>query len=98
MDRDIQIRGRVISSDDLRLIRQLLSDEGYRGRTHLSRRLCRLWDWRQANGAFREIACRDLLRKLEQRGLISLPPLLFSRAQGKAIAIALSCRMSLIPL
>lgn len=83
MDKDIQIRRRVISSDDLQLIRQLITCEGHRGRAHLSRRLCRIWDWRQANGAFREIACRDLLRTLEQRGLITLPrPLKAARKPG----------------
>lgn len=78
MEKEVQIRGRIISSTDLQLIRQLITDEGHRGRSHLSRRLCRIWEWRQANGAYREIACRELLRKLEQRGLISLPPQLKS--------------------
>ena len=74
METDVHIRGRIIMPDDLRLIRQLLSTEGHLGRTHLSQRLCRVWDFRQANGAYREIACRDLLRQLHQRGLITLPP------------------------
>jgi hypothetical protein len=76
MEKEIQIRGRIITSNDLELIRHLLATEGYHGRTHLSRRLCRIWNWRQANGAYREIACRELLRKLEQRDLLTLPPLL----------------------
>jgi len=73
MEKEIQIRRRVITSDDLELIRQLVATEGHHGRTHLSRRLCQVWQWRQANGAYREIACRELLRKLHQRGLIVLP-------------------------
>jgi hypothetical protein len=76
MEKEIRIRGRIITSPDLELIRQLLRTEGHLGRTHLSQTLCRLWDFRQANGAYREIACRDLLRQLEQRGLIVLPALL----------------------
>ena len=67
------IRNRRISPADLETIRELIDLEGNRGRTPLSRRLCRLWDWRQANGAFREIACRELLRRLEQKSLIQLP-------------------------
>ena len=74
MEMDLHIRGRLITPEDLALIRQLLATEGHLGRTHLSQRLCRLWDFRQANGAYREIACRDLLRQLEARGLITLPP------------------------
>ena len=44
------------------------------GRYHLSARLCRIWNECQANERFREIACRDLLRRLQGRGPIELPP------------------------
>lgn len=74
VDQDLVIRRRVIQQEDLLLIRQLIEQEGLQGRSHLSNRLCELWNWRQANGRFREIACRDLLRRLEARGLIELPP------------------------
>lgn len=70
---ELVIRNRRLIESDLTAIRCLIQAEGSQGRTHLSRRLCRLWDWRQANGAYREIACRDLLRQLENRNLIELP-------------------------
>ena len=70
---ELIIRRRRIGPDDLQRIRELIVAEGERGRAYLSRRLCRVWDWRQANGRFREIACRDLLRQLQARGLIQLP-------------------------
>jgi hypothetical protein len=76
VDQDLVIRRRRIGQEDLLLIRQLIKQEGDRGRSHLSNRLCELWDWRQANGCFRQIACRDLLRRLEARGLIELPAML----------------------
>jgi hypothetical protein len=83
MEKEIRIRGKLITPSDLELIRHLLLTEGHLGRSHLSRQLCRLWDFRQANGAYREIACRDLLRQLEQRGLITLPaPLKKARQIG----------------
>jgi hypothetical protein len=74
VDQNLIVRRRVILEADLLLIRQLIELEGAQGRSHLSNRLCELWDWRQANGRFRQIACRDLLRRLEARGLIELPP------------------------
>lgn len=74
MDQDLVIRRRVIRQEDLLLIRKLIEQEGDQGRSHVSTRLCELWDWRQANGRFRQIACRELLRRLEARGLIELPP------------------------
>lgn len=73
MSEALVIRGRRISGEDLVLIRRLIEQEGHRGRTHLSRRLCQLWQWRQPNGRFREIACRELLRRLDAKGLIGLP-------------------------
>jgi hypothetical protein len=68
------IRRRRIREEDLLLIRGLISAEGYLGRSHISNRLCEIWGWRQANGRFRQIACRDLLRQLERKGLVKLPP------------------------
>lgn len=70
---ELVIRNRRLIESDLTTIRCLIQAEGSQGRTHLSRRLCRLWEWRQSNGAYREIACRDLLRQLENRNLIALP-------------------------
>ena len=74
MDQDLVIRRRVIKPADLVVIRQLIEAEGAQGRSHLSNRLCELWDWRQANGRYRQIACRELLRRLQAKGLIQLPP------------------------
>ncbi len=74
MDQDLVIRRRVVRQAELLLIRQLIEDEGAQGRSHVSNRLCEIWNWRQANGRFRQIACRNLLRRLEARGLIELPP------------------------
>lgn len=76
MEPVLTIRRRRIDPADLELIRRLIDQEGRLGRTHLSRRLCEIWDWRQANGLFRQIACRDLLRQLDAKGLIELPPML----------------------
>jgi hypothetical protein len=70
------IRRRRIREEDLLLIRGLISAVGHRGRSYVSQRLCEIWDWRQANGRFRQIACRDLLRQLDRKGLVKLPPLL----------------------
>lgn len=68
------IRRRRIGEEDLLLIRGLIGAEGHLGRSHISNRLCEIWDWRQANGRFRQIACRDLLRQLDCKGLVKLPP------------------------
>jgi len=76
MERRLKILKREIGSTELTQISELIEAYGYRGRTYISKHLCQLWDWRLPNGQFRDIACRDLLRRLEKRGLIQLPPLL----------------------
>jgi hypothetical protein len=73
---ELRVRNRNLIGNDLSTIRSLIQTEGSLGRSHLSRRLCRLWQWRQSNGAYREIARRDVLRQWERRGLIELPPAL----------------------
>lgn len=78
MEKKLSIRRRQIGQEELRLIGQLIVQEGHKGRSHLSNRLCELWDWRQPNGRYRQIACRELLRKLEAKKLIELPPMLHS--------------------
>ena len=73
MEQELIVRGRRIGPDDLDQIRGLIAQEGQGGRSHVSSQLCELWDWRQANGEFRQIVCRDLLLQLEAKGLIELP-------------------------
>ena len=80
VDLEWTIRRRRIGQQDLLLMGELISVEGHRGRSYVSHRLCEIWDWRQDNGRFRQIACRHLLRQLEGKGLVKLPPMLTSKA------------------
>ncbi len=73
MTQDMVIQGRHITADELGLIRGLMAVHCDWGRTRLSEELCRLWDWRNAQGRIKDMAARTLLLKLERRGLIKLP-------------------------
>jgi len=68
------LQGREIAGSDIELIRTLIADQPARGRTPLSQELCRRWDWRNARGELKDMACRTLLLKLERAGYIQLPP------------------------
>ena len=59
---------------DVSLIERLLEVNPGWGRTRLSVKLCELWDWRAPNGQLKDMACRNLLLRLEQAGQIRLPP------------------------
>jgi len=73
MQQELVIRGRPVTSQDLDLIRSLVDQYQQQGRTFISRELCRTWNWQQPNGALKDMACRELLRRLDQKGLIHLP-------------------------
>ena len=42
-------------------------------RSKISQRLCELWGWRMPDGQLKDISCRDLLRLLDKKGMITLP-------------------------
>jgi hypothetical protein len=67
-------RGRSIPSEEIAFIRQFLADRPELSRWKLSRELCEAWQWKQANGALRDMVCRGLLLLLHRTGEIELPP------------------------
>ena len=68
------IQGRELHTEDIRLIRDLMVEHPEWCRTRLSEELCHRWDWRNAQGRLKDMACRTLLLKLERADLIELPP------------------------
>jgi hypothetical protein len=71
---ELVIQGRTIRSEDVALIRAWLQAHPDSNRTRLSRELCVVWNWRNAVGRLKDMACRTLLLKLEAQGQIRLPP------------------------
>src|SRR5438094_6334177 len=67
-------RGRVVTTDDVTSIRRLIAENPGASRRRLSRELCEAWQWKQANGALRDMVCRGLLLLLHRAGEIELPP------------------------
>jgi hypothetical protein len=71
---ELRYRGRQISQEDILYIRALVERHPNESRRRLSTRLCEAWQWRQTNGALRDMVCRGLLLMLERAGEIELPP------------------------
>src|SRR5437867_387452 len=74
VDRAQVIQGRAVRSEDVAQIRAWLQTHPASNRTRLSRELCAAWNWRNAAGRLKDMACRSLLLKLEAQGHIELPP------------------------
>jgi hypothetical protein len=72
-------RGRDIQQQDILYIRALIEQYPQDSRRKLSTRLCEAWQWRQSNGALRDMVCRGLLLMLERAGQITLPPVRYVR-------------------
>jgi hypothetical protein len=70
-------RGRVVTTDDVTSIRRLIAENPGASRRRLSEKLCEAWQWKQANGALRDMVCRGLLLMLHRAGEIELPPVRF---------------------
>jgi hypothetical protein len=70
----LRYRNREIREEDLAEIRELMKARPELGRQDLSQELCATWGWLQPNGSPAEFACRDLLLRLGERGLLELPP------------------------
>ena len=71
---DYRYRGREIRPEDISFIRRLIADHPALSRRRLSKKLCEAWQWKQANGALRDMVCRGLLLLLYRAGEIELPP------------------------
>jgi uncharacterized protein DUF4338 len=67
-------RGQSLSDEQIAFLRQYITDHPELSRWKLSRQLCEAWQWKQANGALRDMVCRGLLLTLDRAGEIQLPP------------------------
>ena len=71
-------RGREIPGEQIAFIRQFIAEHPGISRRRLSAKLCEVWQWKQANGALRDMVCRGLLLLLHRAGEIELPPVRYT--------------------
>ncbi len=76
---EFRYRGREIHQEDILSIRKLIEHYPKESRRKLSVRVCEAWQWRQTNGALRDMVCRGMLLMLERSGQIALPPVSYAR-------------------
>jgi len=74
---ELKYRGRVVTAEDILYIRELIAAHPRASRRRLSEKLCEAWQWKQANGALRDMVCRGLLLMLDRAGHIQLPAVKF---------------------
>ena len=74
---ELAYRGRVITREDILYIREFITAHPRETRRMLSKELCEAWQWKQPNGALRDMVCRGMLLMLDRSGHIELPPVKF---------------------
>jgi hypothetical protein len=74
MNEPLSYRGRAIGAADIASIREIIVQNPQASRRRLSMLVCQAWDWRQANGVWRDMVCRGLMLVLHRAGHIEMPP------------------------
>lgn len=67
-------RGRYFNEEEIRLIREIIERHYSKGRKAISRIICEILDWRQKNGRLKIVSCLEALRRMDDLGLLNLPP------------------------
>ena len=70
----VKYQGKVATTKDIAFINELIANNPDYSRYKLSKELCKLWNWVQANGTLRDQFCRSYLLAIERAGYITLPP------------------------
>jgi hypothetical protein len=73
MDLNFKYRGKIASVEDVEFIQKLIDENPSDSRRVLSAKLCEAWNWRQANGALKDMVCRGFMLELHRAGYIRLP-------------------------
>lgn len=75
--------GRDFPAEELELIRRLIAEDPARTRADLSRRLCEGIGWYKADGGLKEMSARVAMLRMQDDGLIGLPPPTGARPQSR---------------
>lgn len=67
------VQGRLLREQDIADVRRLIAANPSWSRYRISLELAGSWNWRSGSGQLKDMAARNLLLKLEQRGLLVLP-------------------------
>jgi len=74
-------RGRKFSFSEIKIIKKVIKNNQGKSRRHISKKICEVINWRQFNGKLKDAACREVLRRMNEVGIIDLPRLRLSPSQ-----------------
>ncbi len=75
--------GREFLNAELAEIRRLIAEDPNRTRWAISQRVCETLGWRKPDGGLKEMSCRVALLRMQEDGLVRLPPPRRKNGNGK---------------
>jgi transposase len=66
--------GRSFSNEEIQQLRAVIAAAPHASRVAISQEVCRCLDWRRPDGRLKEMSCRVALLRMQEDGLLSLPP------------------------
>ena len=75
MSEAVTCQGRVIQQTELCWLRNVIQEHPCWSRHKITKHICSQWEWRTHSGQLKTFAARSMIDKLEQRGLLKLPPI-----------------------
>lgn len=90
-------QGRLVNDGDLAWLRSCIGAHSDWSQFHLAKELCKHWNWLTPNGRLKDFAARTFLRKLSERGLITLPPIRTAKQRKNGFAKALTTESAVLP-
>jgi len=82
----MKVRGRDLLLEDLEVIREVAGQPGQTRRS-ISVAVCERLGWLQPNGRLWDMACRYLLLRLQEKGLLILPPPRMRAGKRRSLAL-----------
>ena len=82
----MKVRGRDLLIEDLEVIREVAGQPGQTRRS-ISVAVCERLGWLQPNGRLWDMACRYLLLRLQEKGLLILPPPRMRAGKRRSLAL-----------
>jgi len=79
----VRYSGRDFSESELETIRRIIDEEPRRNRAEISRRVCDALGWIKPNGTRKDMSCRVALLRMQEDGLVRLPPPMKGNGNGK---------------
>src|SRR5712692_357992 len=95
---EVTFCGRRFTAQEVEMMRQITHDYAGLGVTEIARTICELLEWKRPNGGLKNHECRQLLERLRDQGLLTLPALRATKRHGPQLVKVTQASQEQAPL